>query len=262
MRARSSRISNRNTLDAVLLCAGRGTRLRPLTDSIPKALVEIGGQPLVDLHLGTLADAGVRRVVVVVGYRAEQVMDHVGGGSQFGIDVTYALQDPPRGTGDALIQALPEVRTRDFLVGYGDVVFDPLTNIWRELSRDRVPKIIAARVANAGSFGRLVTEDREGLTLLRAIREKDGQSTPGLINAGAYLLNSEIAALLKRLSVSPRGEIELTDALTRYARGPGKVSVLTVGKWVDVGSWGSVQLANELVGVNSARTYNRRAELP
>ena len=108
------------TLPIAILAGGLATRLRPLTERIPKALVEVAGRPFVDWQLELLAAAGIKRVVFCVGYLGEMIEAHVGDGARFGLEVSYSYDGPTLlGTGGALRQALP-LLGEQFLVLYGD----------------------------------------------------------------------------------------------------------------------------------------------
>jgi N-acetyl-alpha-D-muramate 1-phosphate uridylyltransferase len=103
-----------------LLAGGLATRLRPITEKIPKALVEVAGRPFINWQLEDLARQGVKRVVMCTGYLGEQIEASVGNGSQFGLDVLYSPDGPVLlGTGGALRKALPELGNT-FFVLYGD----------------------------------------------------------------------------------------------------------------------------------------------
>lgn len=107
-------------LTVAILAGGLATRLRPLTERIPKALAEVAGRPFVDWQLELLAAAGIKRVVFCVGYLGERIEAHVGDGARFGLDVAYSYDGPTLlGTGGALRQALPMLGEK-FLVLYGD----------------------------------------------------------------------------------------------------------------------------------------------
>ena len=112
--------SDTKPLPIAILAGGLATRLRPLTERIPKALVEVAGRPFVDWQLELLAAAGIQRVVFCVGYLGEMVEAHVGNGSRFGLEVAYSYDGPVLlGTGGALLKALP-ILGKEFLVLYGD----------------------------------------------------------------------------------------------------------------------------------------------
>ena len=107
-------------LPVAILAGGLATRLRPVTETIPKALVEINGEPFLAHQLRLLAGSGVRRVTMCVGYRADMIQDYAGDGSRFGLEVTYAPDGPQlRGTAGAITQARPLLGEK-FFVLYGD----------------------------------------------------------------------------------------------------------------------------------------------
>jgi NDP-sugar pyrophosphorylase family protein len=227
---------------AIVLAAGRGERLRPFTDRMPKALMDVRGVPLLDYHLKLLRRAGVRHVVVVVGYLADTIRDHVGDGEQLGLEVEYVEQDVPRGTGHAVAVALDRVSSDPFVVAHADVYWGPHSRIYEELLADSNSKLVAAHVDNGGGYGRLECSALSGQIELCAIREKDGHPTPALVNGGLYLLPHAVGDLLHDLAESPRGEIELTDAVTELVRGGRPVRVLVSDIWFDVGTparWGA-----------------------
>lgn len=112
------------TLPVAILAGGLATRLRPLTERIPKALVDVGGKPFAEHQLGLLRRHGVNRAVLCVGYLGERVKAALGDGGRWGIDVQYAFDgETLLGTGGALRQALPLLGER-FLVLYGDAYLD------------------------------------------------------------------------------------------------------------------------------------------
>ena len=107
-------------LPVAILAGGLATRLRPITETIPKALVEINGQPFLGHQLELLARSGIRRVVLCLGYRAEQIQEYAGDGSSFGLHVDYCLDGPKLlGTAGAIRRALPQLGP-SFFVLYGD----------------------------------------------------------------------------------------------------------------------------------------------
>ena len=113
-------MSDLNT--AVVLAAGRGTRLRPLTDTIPKALVEIGGRPLLEKTVSEIIDSGITNVIFVVGYLGNLVEEYFGNGSRWGANFVYVKQERLNGTGQAILLA-ERYATGSFLVIFGDSYF-------------------------------------------------------------------------------------------------------------------------------------------
>ncbi|TFH88695.1 nucleotidyltransferase family protein [Billgrantia azerbaijanica] len=111
-------------MKAMILAAGLGTRMRPLTDRCPKPLLPVGGKPLIVHHLERLARAGIREVVINVSYRAEQIMAALGDGSDVGVTIAWSREEEPLETGGGIRQALPLLGDAPFLLVNGDVWCD------------------------------------------------------------------------------------------------------------------------------------------
>ena len=105
----------------MLLAAGRGERLRPLTDRVPKPLVPVAGKPLIAWHLERLAASGVREVVANVSHLGQQIVDYVGDGGRFGLRVGFSLEAEPLETAGGIAQALPLLGAQPFLLVNGDI---------------------------------------------------------------------------------------------------------------------------------------------
>lgn len=223
--------------DVIIFCAGRGSRLRPLTDTIPKVLVPVRGVPLLDYHLSFLSEVGVRRVICVTGYRSAQIREHILSSNSFGMSIEFVHQAALRGTGDALLTALPFVTSASVGVLYGDVFFTRAIDVWRQVLANSLPKMVCARVEDAGSFGRVVTRGNGDDLTLEAVVEKDGIAAPGLVNAGVYLLPVDIIATLATQLPGRSGEIELPQAVIVHSQMRHQpVRVVKAQGWVDVGT--------------------------
>ncbi len=240
-------------VDCVLLCAGVGHRLRPLTDSIPKALVPVAGRPILDYHLDAWYATGVRRAILVTGYRGDQVRRHVAGSSRPDLSIEFVTQREPRGSGDALLAAADHLRGAWVLVGYCDVFFGRAPSIWETLLADRRAKIVAAHVPDAAAYGRLIADEDRPWPRLLSIQEKDGSHLPGLINGGAYLLPRRVVEIVRSVGLSPRGEVELTDAVTQYVSEGGEIRIVPTSVWTDVGTPEQLETANRLAASPPAR---------
>jgi MurNAc alpha-1-phosphate uridylyltransferase len=120
-------------MKVMLLAAGRGERLRPLTDRTPKALVPVGGKPLIAWHLERLARSGCREAVINVSHLAQQIVDYVGDGKRFGLRVAYSREAEPLETAGGIAQALPLLGEAPFLLVnadiYCEVAFPPLLSL-------------------------------------------------------------------------------------------------------------------------------------
>jgi MurNAc alpha-1-phosphate uridylyltransferase len=111
-------------MKAMILAAGLGTRMRPLTDHCPKPLLPVAGKPLIVHHLERLARAGFTEVVINVSYRAEQIMAALGDGSEFGVSIAWSREETPLETGGGILNALPLLGEAPFLLVNGDVWCD------------------------------------------------------------------------------------------------------------------------------------------
>lgn len=221
---------------AVLLAAGEGKRMRPLTKHRPKPMLPVANRPVLEHLVAQLAQEGVRDLTLVVGYRREAVEKHFGTGEAWGCRIRYAVQDPPRGTGDALRHAAAE---EPFVMVHGDVVLPPGTV--RRLLDAPGDAMLAAKVPDASAFGAL---EVQGGRLAR-VREKAPLAGPGLVNAGAFKFEAGLGAALATLRPSPRGELEFTDALNALVQQGRAPRVVEADGWRDLGYPWDLLGANE-----------------
>lgn len=218
-------------MKAVVLAAGKGERLFPFTVGRSKPLIPIAGRPLLWYVITALHGAGIREVVIVVS-RGSDVKRYAEN-ANFPISLDFVEQRKQLGTGDALLaarDALPP--TGSFLVIYGDLIVSQ-SLIKCFLSKARKENAMAiVNVPDVSEYGAVVTKD--GAVI--AIREKALRGR-GYINAGIYLLNSGIFPLLEKTEPSPRGEVELTDAIMSLTASQTPVMAVRVSSkdWCDVG---------------------------
>lgn len=235
-------------MDAVILAAGLGTRLRPHTETTPKPLLAVQGRPILDWILGALPDS-VERVIVVVNYLADQIekyLEHQNHVAHW----TTVRQAVPRGTGDALMSCRDAVRAERVLVLNGDDLYGAA-----DLSRlaARPAGLLAHPVDQPEKFGIVFTRgDR-----LEKLVEKPQLPPPQWANIGAYVFPRRVFNL--SLPLSPRGEYEITDAVTAIAaEEPFFVERATF--WFpigDVSAWNRVQSADLTPATRTNRAGNR-----
>lgn len=223
-------------MDAVILAAGKGTRLRPYTDTTPKPLLPVQGRPILDWILAALPP--VERLVVVVNYLAGQIEDYLRSQTHVRNWVTVR-QAEPRGTGDALMSCRAVVTADRLLVLNGD----DLIGRADLAALAAVPAgILAHPVQTPENFGILFCHP-DG-TLARIVEKPQGLTPPQLANIGGYVFPREVFDLT--LPVSPRGEYEITDAVAQLAaRGPFRV--VAARTWVPIGTveqWQAAQTAD------------------
>jgi len=219
-------------MQTVVLAAGAGTRMRPLTDRRPKPTLPVADRTLVEHVVDGAVDAGASRVVVVVGYAADAVREALDDR-----DVTFVRQEHRRGTADAVRAARDALDDAPFAVLNGDVLYDraSLADLY-----DAGPAVGACRVDDPASYGVLEVGDDDRV---RGVVEKPANPTSNLVNAGAYVFPASARDWLD-VDESDRGEYELTDVLER-ACDAVDVRAVAVDRWLDVGRPWELLAANE-----------------
>ena len=198
-------------MKAVVLAAGRGERLWPLTEDTPKPLLPLANKSVLERSLAALVSAGVRQIILVVGFRSEKIRDRLGKGEGIGVELTYVRQKTAKGTADALGTCSKELQGEDrFLVLYGDDYYDTsVPRIFIAKARPKGITIGTANVQDASRFGKI--QSKRGL--VTEIQEKTSKAEPGQVNAGIYLMDQSIFPAIRKTKRSIRGELELTDAV-------------------------------------------------
>ena len=220
---------------AVLLAAGRGTRMRELTQDLPKPMIEVRGKPILLHIVEGLRDAGVTRFLIIVGYRADVIESFFGDGSAFGVNVKYRTQVVQDGTGRVVELAREFCGNDPFVLSYGDILVDPAN--YRPLVSPGIEEAIVTVKYNPGEVakgGAVFVNDRFELTDLRE-KPQPGEPASPWYNAGIYTFRPVIFDFTAKLERSIRGEYELTDAIRSLALSGRKVKALELkGEWADV----------------------------
>lgn len=213
-------------MKALILAAGKGTRMMPLTERIPKVLVEVNGKPFLYYVLKSLKKAGYKDFGIIVGYKKEKIESFL---KEYKFKAKLIEQKEQLGTGHAVLQAKEWIGKNNFIVCSGDNLYD-ISDIKRIKMKDSFYYLLGLEIDEWQKYGVLVVEN----CFLKEIKEKPKQFVGNLINTGLYKLKPEIFPILEKLRPSPRGEIELTDALNVLAK-KNKVRVLNGKWWVDLG---------------------------
>ncbi len=232
-------------MKAVVLAAGIGSRMNPLTSERPKHLLPVAGKPIVRRVIEVLSQVGVEEVRVVIGYMAERIREALT--DVRGIRLSFSLQEKPRGTADALLAAKDFIgRGERFVLVYGDVTVtkEPLEGLLRAVEeRDLDGGLIGVVRHDPWRFGTLLVDG----DLLVGIAEKSREvKPPALVNAGIYVLPGEVMEVASSVPLSPRGEYELTDAVVGLVRKGKRIGVLrSEGSWwFDLGGPAELLRAN------------------
>lgn len=223
-------------MDAIILAAGKGTRLRPHTETVPKPLLPVQGRPILDWIIGALPP--VERLVVVVNYLAEQIEAYLATQSHVK-NWTTVRQAAPRGTGDALMSCKSAIGSDRVMVLNGD----DLIGRADLASLAAVPMgILSHAVQEPESYGILFRKPDGSLE--KVVEKPMGLAPPQLANIGAYLFPRSVFDLT--LPLSPRGEYEITDAVSQLASA-GRFEVVEAEYWLPIGTveqWRAAQTAD------------------
>lgn len=218
---------------AVLLAAGKGTRMKELTNELPKPMLVVRGKPILLHIIEGLRAAGVLEFCIVVGFKAEIVREYFGDGSKFGVRITYVTQVVQDGTGRVVELAKEFAGNDPFVLSYGDILIAPenyvrLTNL--EYDALVTTKLNESEVAKGGS---VVLNDK--FELIDLVEKPTGPAPSPWYNAGVYTFRPSIFTFTAKLKLSPRGEYELTDAVRDLAQSGAVVKGLELtGEWADV----------------------------
>jgi len=228
---------------AVILGAGEGTRMRPLTYNRPKVMLPVLGTPILEHIVNSCVKARIERVIIVTGYQEEVIHAHFDE-AQLGAQIEYVTQEQQRGTADAIGQVKDLVDER-FLVLNGDSLISPLTlKLLAETPRDRAVVVAAKRVKEPTNYG-IIQADGDAVL---EIAEKPGKPVSDLANLGIYAFEPEIFEAIAQIPKSARGEYEITDAIQLLIDHEHNVRYLDVREeWIDIGRPWDLLYANELL---------------
>ncbi len=203
-------------MKAVILAAGKGTRMRPLTEDTPKPLLPVAGKPIIR-HTVDLLEGHVEEIIVVAGYEKQQVEDFFSSDSY----VRVVEQEEPLGTADAALTAQDYVDGKTLVINGDDIYRVDMEGI-RTVDRG----VIASEVDDPESYGVISAEDGQ----VKGIEEKPDNPGSNLVNTGFYIVQEDFFELLEKVEESERGEYEITRALNQYIKSYG-VEVVEAENW-------------------------------
>ncbi|MDR3062577.1 MAG: NTP transferase domain-containing protein [Methanobrevibacter sp.] len=235
-------------MKAVILSAGEGSRMRPLTLTKPKTMLPVIGKPIIQHNIEALKECGICDILLIVSYKEEIVKDYFGDGKKFGVNISYKTQKEYAGTADAISYSKGFVE-EDFIVLNGDIILDKelikdITEDYNQNSPDTL--MVLKEVDDPSDFGVVEIEDN----LIKNVVEKPekDKAPSNLINTGIYIFSKDIFEKIDKTEKSPRGEYEITDSLSlqiidkKVVRG-----FLTNKEWIDVGRpWELIEI-NEIM---------------
>jgi len=220
---------------AVILAAGRGTRMRELTAELPKPMIEVRGKPVLQHIVEGLRDAGICKFLIVVGYKADAVRNFLGDGASYDVEIQFATQVVQDGTGRVVDLARDFAGDFPFVLSYGDILIDP-ANYKRVVNLPGAAEamITVTRGEDVSKGGAVSLNEQMELIDIRE-KSRPGQTTSPWYNAGLYAFRPSIFEFTAKLQPSPRGEYELTDAIRALAQSGKKIKAFELtGEWADV----------------------------
>ncbi len=201
-------------MKAVILCAGFGKRLKPYTDKIQKTMLRVHGKPFLEYIINGMTYAGFRDIILVVGYRKEQIMDYFKTGTKWNVKIEYIEQKELNGTGGALLLCEKFIPDNHFFLTWGDtlVPYEIYKTVYDTYQNENHNFILVANYTEDPYLGAAIYCDDY---ILKDIIEKPprGTSKTNLNNCGVFIFSKEIFGVLKTLIPSKRGEIEIPNAL-------------------------------------------------
>lgn len=218
-------------MNTVLLAAGEGTRLGPLTERRPKPMIPVNNKPILESVLEAAIEAGADSIVLVVGHASERIRNYFGDGDEWDIPIQYVVQDHRLGAAHALSQAESLVDGA-FLTLHGDQIVDAallerLIDCWTETGNPTMAAVQSDRPTEYGA----VTVDGE---TVRSVSRHPTDNPPFLVNGGAYVFDESIFDVIRNDSGTPAGDFGMATALQRLADDGVLSAVLHRGPWQDL----------------------------
>ena len=241
---------------AIVLAAGKGTRLEPLTRAIPKEMIRVGLKPVIEHVIEVLKAGGIEEILVIVGRKKESIMDHLGSGELLGVSLYYRVQEEPKGTAHAVLQGKGFIGDDDFVVMYGDNYFKPY-GAMRDIqafheSYEADATIVLSPVDDPTRFG-IAKIDGEG-NVLGMVEKPDLGAAEAFRSGGRFLniaglmvLRNEIFGYIDKTKPGVNGEIWLTDSVELMRLSGRKVmGYVFEGVRFDIGTYESLIEADRL----------------
>ena len=227
-------------MKAVVLVAGKGTRMEPLTSDCPKVMLQVANKPILEHILNSAIEAGIEGFVFITGYLEEQIKAYFGDGSKWGVSIEYVQQKEQLGTANAIGYAKGHVEGA-FLVLNGDMLIGQ-EDLKALVSRKEEAVICVKEVENPSDFGVLETENNKVIRII----EKPKNPPTNLANAGIYLFRESIFDFIDRTQPSVRKEFEITDSIQMLIDSGQPVGYSPLGeRWIDIGYPWDLLKANE-----------------
>jgi bifunctional UDP-N-acetylglucosamine pyrophosphorylase/glucosamine-1-phosphate N-acetyltransferase len=250
-------------MKAVVLAAGKGVRLWPLTENRSKHMIPVAGRPILEHVVSAIRSSGIRTIIMVAGYQDELIKKHLGDGRKWGVKIDYIRQSDISGTASAISVTRELVDDGDFLVVYGDLLVSAaaikrVLETYRRKGRKQTVGLVP--VSRPESYGMAKTS---GEWLIDIIEKPQPSENPSdLANTGIYVLSPTIFDHIRATNRSGRGEFEITDVISSLARKGTPLAWASIGPldWQDIGRPWDVLSANASLLTRTKRSVNGTVE--
>ena len=236
-------------MKAIILSAGEGTRMRPLTLTRPKTMLPVAGKPIIQYNIESLRDSGVTEILLIVNYKESMVRDYFKDGDKLRVNITYKTQEELSGTANAIGYGEDFV-DEEFIVLNGDIILDKdliMSIIDKYYKTKSDTLMVLKKVENPSLFGAVELEN----DLVKKIVEKPAidEAPSNYVNTGIYIFNKDIFKKIAKTEKSPRGEYEITDSLSmQIADGKKILGFKSNKRWLDVGRpWELIEINEQFL---------------
>ena len=239
-----------NPMKGLVLSGGKGTRLRPLTHTMPKQLVPVANEPILGYVFHHIQDAGIKDVLIVTHYLEDQIKRRFGDGSALGLDLSYLRQEEMKGTADAFRITKGFVNGEEFIGFYGDLYVNP--EIFKYLidsHSEGETTLCVVPVENPSQTGVVELDGDRVVNIVE--KPRPGEEPSKLGNAGVYVFSPDIFKFIAETGLSQRNEYEITDSLKALIESGGNVNAVPIFEedWLDVGlPWNLLEANRRALG--------------
>lgn len=236
-------------MKAIILSAGEGSRMRPLTLTKPKTMLPVAGKPIIQYNIESLKNNGITDILLIVRYKEEIVKSYFGDGSDFGVNISYKTQKDFLGTANAISYAKDFIDD-SIIVLNGDIILDEeiiceMIEKYDDLTPDTL--MLLTEVEDPSAFGVVEIEDGNIKSIVEKPKREEAPSN--LVNAGIYIFNEDIFDKIEKTEISQRGEYEITDSVSMQIQdNKAVVGHKTSKDWIDVGRpWELIEVNEGLI---------------